>query len=115
MVMMIAISRTLLLSVALTAAPLVAAMAQANNPAGNYDSDRSATPTPGTADNGGRFGMNTGNAGTSGAPGAAGAAASATMPGNSGHTLVAPSQTNNPDATVHMRSSQSGNGNRGGQ
>ena len=113
--MMIVISRTLLLSAALMAAPLAGAMAQETSPAGNYNANRSSTSTPGTTDNGGKYGMNTGNAGSSGAPGANGAAASATMPGNSGHTLVAPSQTSRPDATVRMGPSQSGNGNRGGQ
>src|SRR5690349_974088 len=115
MLVMIRISRSLLLSAALMTLPLAGAMAQQTNPAGNYSADQSSATTPRTTDNGGNYGMNTGNAGSSGAPGATGAAASATMPGNSGHTLVAPSHTNHPDATVHMRPSQSGNGNRGGQ
>lgn len=112
--MMIAISRTLLLSAALTAAPLVAAMAQANGPGSNYESNRS-TATTGAGHNGGKFGMNTGNAGSGATTGADSAAASGEMAGASGHTLVAPSQTNHPDATVHMRRSQSGNGHSGGQ
>ena len=113
--MMIAISRRLLLAAALMATPLAGPMAQSNNPAGNYDGKPSATPVPGTADSGSKFGMNTGNAGSSSTTGANAAATSDTMAGNSGRTLVAPSHTNNPDAATRTRPSQSGNGNRGGQ
>jgi|SRR4051794_18438638 hypothetical protein len=61
---MTSISRALLLSAALMGAPVVAAVAQQNNPTGNYGSNRSATASPGTADDQAASGMHTGDVGT---------------------------------------------------
>jgi hypothetical protein len=63
--MMTSISRALLLSAALMAAPVFAAVAQQQgNPMGNYGSNRSATASPGTADDQAASGTHTGDAGT---------------------------------------------------
>jgi hypothetical protein len=109
--MMTSISRSLLLSAALMAAPLAGAIAQQNNPAGNYGSNRSATAAPGTADSKPMSGMNTGDAGPGDANSAAARSGSGMTPGNAGRTLVAPPNSNRAD-TAAMPPSQGGNRSR---
>ena len=83
------ISRSLLLSAALLAAPLTGAMAQNSNPAGNYGSNRSATAAPGTADSTASSGMTTGDVHSRGTMQSySGTAANPRVPGGTGRTVV---------------------------
>ncbi len=102
---MISTSRSLLLSVALLAAPLTGAMAQNGNPAGNYGSNRSMTAAPGTADNSAHSGMNTGDEpsrgtmssypGTASDPRKPGATSRIVVPGSNSSQTSAPARTSN--------------------
>jgi hypothetical protein len=106
--MMISMSRSLLLSAALMAAPLAGAIAQQTNPAGNYGSNKSATAAPGTADSKSMSGMNTGDAGPGDANSTAARTGSRMTPGRAGRTHAAPSHSNRADTTAGITSSQGG-------
>ena len=84
----------LLLAAAMTGAPMVASLAQQNNPAGNLGSNRSETAAPGTADNKAVSGMNTGDAGSrTTATGNYGGSSMNTSPSGTAGRTVAPSTT----------------------
>jgi len=111
---MTSVSRALLLSAALMATPVVAAVAQqAGNPVGNYGSNRSATASPGTADDQAASGMHTGDVGTRNTTGnSMGMTNAPGVPSahqDSRHSYAAPSTTLPGPAT-----SQTGGGGMGG-
>jgi hypothetical protein len=109
---------SLLLASILVAAPLVAAMAQQNNPTGNLGSNRSSTATPGTADSKAASGMNTGDVGSTGkgTSNYGGSAMSTTAPGATGRTVVpgsTSSQANSASGTAEQKTGTM-NGTAGG-
>ena len=99
---MASLSRSLLMSAALLAAPLTGAMAQPNNPAGNYGSNRSMTATPGTADSKTGSGMTTGDVHSRGAMDSYSGAASnpRTAGGTAGRTVVPGTNSNQANAAT---------------
>jgi hypothetical protein len=105
-----------MMSAALFAAPLTGAMAQPNNPAGNYGSNRSMTATPGTADSKTGSGMNTGDVHTRGAMDSnSGAASNPRTPGGTGRTLVPGTNSNQASAATGTANARTdGSGTTGG-
>jgi hypothetical protein len=109
-------SRSFLLAAALLAAPVATAMAQQNNPAGNLGSNRSATATPGTADNSAASTMTTGDAGAHG-PSAnthGGAATNHNVPGATGHTVVPGSNSSQASSAPSTARERTGSTTSGG-
>jgi hypothetical protein len=108
------ICNTLLVSAAIAVAPLAAGMAQQNNPAGNYGSNRSETATPGTADSKAASGMNTGDVNSKSTY--PGTMSGGTMPGGTGRTVVPgnnSSQANAARGTANTKTG--GTGGEGGK
>jgi hypothetical protein len=116
---MLSKSRSFLFAATLIATPLAIAMAQQNNPAGNFGSNRSATAPPGTADSAAASTMNTGDNGarrTTTDP-YDGTATNRTTPGATGRTVVPgsnSSQDSSAPSTVQERTgaTTSGGGSR---
>lgn len=101
-------SRTLILAASLMAVPMVAAMAQQNNPAGNMGSNQSSTASPGTADNKAVSGMNTGDVGSRNKATSSGTAMNSTTPGATGHTVVPGSNSSQAGASAGTAEQKSG-------
>ncbi len=80
-------SCSFILAVSLVAMPVAGALAQGNNPAGNYGSNQSTTAAPGTADSKTMSGMHTGDT-TAHTSGTAPGAMNSTKPGATGKTVV---------------------------
>lgn len=80
-------SRFLILAASLVAMPLAGALAQSNNPTGNYGSNQSMTASPGTADNKAASGMNTADVNAT-PPRVSSQAKSNYVPGATGRTVV---------------------------
>jgi hypothetical protein len=102
-------SSSLLLAAALMAAPMTAAMAQQNNPAGNMGSNRSVTASPGTADSMAAAVINTrdSSTNTTGTGNYGSSAMNKTAPGATGHTVVpgtTSSQANSSTGTMQQKS-----------
>jgi hypothetical protein len=87
---MITTSRSIILSAALLVAPVASALAQQNNPTGNYGSNRSATASSTTADTPATPGMRTGDISSASTPGGSygGPATSSSKTGATGQTVV---------------------------
>lgn len=109
-------SRSILLAVALMAAPLATAMAQGNNPTANLGSNKSVTAAPGTADSKAASTMHTGDKAARGTMGTStGGAASMnnTTPGATGHTVVpgtTSTQAGAAGSTVREKTGQTSTG-----
>ena len=108
-------SRTLILAAGILAAgsmaiPMVAAVAQQNNPAGNLGSNRSSTAAPGTADSKAASGMTTGDVSSShtATSGSSGAALNSTTPGATGHTVVPGSNSSQAGSAVGTAEQKTG-------
>src|SRR6185437_981387 len=87
------VSQVLFFAASMLAAPTIGALAQSNNPAGNYGSNRSVTASPGTADNQAASGMHTGDVGSGSTyspthPATRGMAANPNKEGATGNTVV---------------------------
>jgi hypothetical protein len=110
---MTSISRSLLLSATLLAAPLTGAVAQDSNPTGNYGSNRSVTASPGTADGKTDSKMSTGDVHSRSVVGSY--HGSASNPGGTGRTAVPGSNSSQARAAAGTAATQAGGTGGGGK
>lgn len=100
-------ARSVLLAASLVTIPVIGALAQNTNPAGNYGSNKSITASPGTADSKTASGMNTAdtNAPRSAVPPAA---TNNYAPGATGRTIVPGSNNTVAGATSGSETQKTG-------
>jgi hypothetical protein len=106
-------SRSFILAASLVAMPLVGALAQNTNPAGNYGSNQSITASPGTADSKAASGMNTADSNATPSAIPPGATSNYT-PGATGRTIVPGSNSTVAGATPGSQTEKTGTDSGGG-